>query len=399
VINLHLDELRLQFAKDLEHIPSIVLNPFKPVVTTVVASQAPSQADDGRFNTLAGSNNMEPKSVLQVPPNLLHFKVGSKRMHGNMEREHEVEEEQAALLNKTPRRLVVATPARATTDTIRTSRCCGQAVNAPVLEGQPSVVDYMSTGYIASLPQSQPPSPHQELQQCMHGQNDNSVWQPAPQSGVRCLDIVLWAHDGTGEVLLDGQLKAAPPSTMSYFKHQHALNAGDILKMHVEGSVQLAASIGFAGQAYDPSRHTDTCRSTSWVSLGNGNAYIMAALGEEGVFRSHVSQLHPHASHGALNDVSLRCDPNGNVPQIQFNEDGVWHDWFKDRAALKAGPWFPYLQMYGACLSNFRVESTKQMTLQAEAKQLVPLPQAAAFTKEEEDEEEEEEKDALSHPN
>ena len=250
---------------------------------------------------------------------------------------------------------------------------------------------------------TQPLSPHQELQQCMHEQNDSSVWQPAPQSGVRCLDIVLWAHDGTGEVLLGGQLKAAPPSTMSYFKHQHALNAGDILKMHVN-SVQLAASIGFAGQAYDPSRHADTCRSTSWVSLGNGNAYIMAALGKEGVFRSHVSQLHPYASRGALNDVSLRCDPKGNVPQIQFNEDGVWHDWIKDRAALKAGPWFPYLQMYGACLSNFRVETTEQIlppvlspTALAGAKQVVP--QAAAFTKEEEDEEEEEEKDALSHPN
>ena len=37
-----------------------------------------------------------------------------------------------------------------------------------------------------------------------------------------------------------------------------------------------------------------------------------------------------------------------NVPQIQFNDDDVWHDFAPDRAALKAGPWFPFLQLYNA---------------------------------------------------
>ena len=44
-------------------------------------------------------------------------------------------------------------------------------------------------------------------------------------------------------------------------------------------------------------------------------------------------------------DVALRCEAVSNVPQIQFGEDGVWHDFAPGRAALKAGPWFPCLQL------------------------------------------------------
>jgi hypothetical protein len=38
------------------------------------------------------------------------------------------------------------------------------------------------------------------------------------------------------------------------------------------------------------------------------------------------------------------------VPQIQFNDDDVWHDFAPDRAALKAGPWFPHLRLDGAAV-------------------------------------------------
>ena len=53
-------------------------------------------------------------------------------------------------------------------------------------------------------------------------------------------------------------------------------------------------------------------------------------------------------------DLALRCDTDGNVPQIQFNKDGVWHDfapavqgWLggSTRVALKAGQWFSYLRL------------------------------------------------------
>ena len=43
-------------------------------------------------------------------------------------------------------------------------------------------------------------------------------------------------------------------------------------------------------------------------------------------------------------DVALRCGKDNNVPQIQFNEDGVWHNWTLDGPALKEGPWLPYLR-------------------------------------------------------
>ena len=43
----------------------------------------------------------------------------------------------------------------------------------------------------------------------------------------------------------------------------------------------------------------------------------------------------------------MRCEAVSNVPQIQFTDDGVWHDFAPGRAALKAGPWFPMLWLDG----------------------------------------------------
>ena len=62
--------------------------------------------------------------------------------------------------------------------------------------------------------------------------------------------------------------------------------------------------------------------------------------------------------------MALRVDPDRNVPQVQFNEDGVWHDFAPDqgegRTALKAGPWFPYLIVgEGDLLSGHRVDRPK----------------------------------------
>ena len=44
----------------------------------------------------------------------------------------------------------------------------------------------------------------------------------------------------------------------------------------------------------------------------------------------------------------MRCEAVSNVPQIQFNDDSVWHDFAPDRAAVKAGPWFPFLRLGSA---------------------------------------------------
>ena len=38
------------------------------------------------------------------------------------------------------------------------------------------------------------------------------------------------------------------------------------------------------------------------------------------------------------------------MPQIQFNDDDMWHDFAPNRAALKAGPWFPSLRLDSAAV-------------------------------------------------
>ena len=56
--------------------------------------------------------------------------------------------------------------------------------------------------------------------------------------------------------------------------------------------------------------------------------------------------------------MALRITKDGNLPQIQFNDDSVWHDFTPEGgAALKAGPWFPYLYLGGGdILSDHRVD-------------------------------------------
>ena len=49
-----------------------------------------------------------------------------------------------------------------------------------------------------------------------------------------------------------------------------------------------------------------------------------------------------------------------NLPQIQFNDDSVWHDFAPEGGtALKVGPWFPYLELKEDDLvSDHRVDPT-----------------------------------------
>jgi hypothetical protein len=64
-------------------------------------------------------------------------------------------------------------------------------------------------------------------------------------------------------------------------------------------------------------------------------------------------------------NLSVRCDPDGNVPQIQFGDwesDEKWHDFDQDqgRVSLKAGPWYPFLELRaGVRLSGHRVQRPK----------------------------------------
>ena len=134
------------------------------------------------------------------------------------------------------------------------------------------------------------------------------------------LDGAGWAKTKDGDCEVEGVC----------FKHNQALRPGDVWRMKVEGG---GAAAGFAGEAYDPTRDDETSDSTAstLIAICSG-----LRLEEE----RHIPSLLPF-------EIALRVNHDGNVPQVQFNEDGVWHDFAPDqgegRTALKAGPWFPYL--------------------------------------------------------
>jgi hypothetical protein len=93
------------------------------------------------------------------------------------------------------------------------------------------------------------------------------------------------------------------------------------------------------------------------VVLYNGETYILADISQDGKQHRHEDRLKDHVPKTKPYDVALRCDKDGNVPQIQFNDDSVWHDFAPEgRTGLKAGPWFPFLALSeGDCVSDLRV--------------------------------------------
>jgi hypothetical protein len=179
------------------------------------------------------------------------------------------------------------------------------------------------------------------------------------------LDGTGWADNGKGEVVAgEPQVKdGCGKYDCARFKHSQATPTGDVWTMQVDEEGQ-GASIGFAGAHFDPARYGETYKSTALVNLGSGSTCINSdlSLDEEG--HVHLNHLGPHLfpKTGSF-VVSLRTDPDGNVPQVQFIPDGVWHDLAPEgegRVGLKAGPWFPYLQLdKGARLSDHRVRRPK----------------------------------------
>ena len=86
-------------------------------------------------------------------------------------------------------------------------------------------------------------------------------------------------------------------------------------------------------------------KNTAWVGLGDGTTVIGSGISLDGR-HGHPNHLFHLIPKTKPYDLAMRCDTDGNVPQIQFNNDGVWHDFAPGgRTALKAGPWFPYLKL------------------------------------------------------
>ena len=74
-------------------------------------------------------------------------------------------------------------------------------------------------------------------------------------------------------------------------------------------------------------------RSSTLISARTGSGTTMTATS------APASLRHPSSWPCAGEAVS-------NVPQIQFNDDDVWHDFAPGRVALKAGPWFPHVVLW-----------------------------------------------------
>jgi hypothetical protein len=107
------------------------------------------------------------------------------------------------------------------------------------------------------------------------------------------------------------------------------------------------AIVGFAVKGYDVERNEVTCNNTAgvWLSWGfsNGTTFIWSDISKDGKEHRHPGHLEDHIPKTLPYDVALLIDKDGNIPQILFNDDSVWHDFAPNRVALKAGLWFPFL--------------------------------------------------------
>jgi hypothetical protein len=161
----------------------------------------------------------------------------------------------------------------------------------------------------------------------------------------------------------------------AFLKYSQALAAGDVWKMKLissrpeqdEDASRLEqdededededgpedgckAIVGFATKAYDPKRHREDTSGIAQLILEDGTTFIYPGISVNGKQHARGCLLYRYIPDTATYWLALRIDKNGNVPQVQFNEDGVWHDFSKagraeGRAAVNAGPWFPYLQL------------------------------------------------------
>ena len=153
-----------------------------------------------------------------------------------------------------------------------------------------------------------------------------------------------WSHSEGGEIV-NGVLGMIPTSSHhAYFKHARELQGGDLWRMRVGGGGR-SACVGFAAEGYDIERDGETYKSIAVVSLFDGSTIVRSDISRDGQQHYHDDHLKDNIPN-IPNDVALRINKDGNVPQIQFNDDDVWHNFVPGGVALKAGPWFPFIQLY-----------------------------------------------------
>ena len=169
-------------------------------------------------------------------------------------------------------------------------------------------------------------------------------------------------------------------------------------------------AIGFAGETLDVKNYMKTSRSSAYVHLGSGTTFIRRLLSEDGRLHCHQTLLQSKIPKTTPYEVALRCEVGSNVPQIQFNDDGTWHDFapaakqgykapgfspalaWNDsvsglkpggagRIGLKPGAWYPYLMLNeSARLSDHVMEDLKPESMDLPTSR--PIPGAADTQKE-----------------
>ena len=129
-----------------------------------------------------------------------------------------------------------------------------------------------------------------------------------------------------------------------FFKHKKAIVAGDVWSMRVTGGAWL----GFATEEYDVRDRTGaTFHYSTFASMGEypGSTIIGRGISEDGNNHSYGERLLPYIPNRHPYDISLRITKDGNIPQIQFNNDDVWHDFAAEgEVGLNAGPWYPFMR-------------------------------------------------------
>ena len=134
------------------------------------------------------------------------------------------------------------------------------------------------------------------------------------------LDPTGWAVDDERGEIVGGQLRSKGGT--AYFKHSRPLQPADVLRMRVQEGRE--AWMGFAGAGLDVEKFGETCKSTAMASVSNGTTIIYPDLSLDGQRHCYHGHLRLHIPKAPF-DLALRCETVSSVPQIQFNDDDVWH--------------------------------------------------------------------------
>jgi hypothetical protein len=77
--------------------------------------------------------------------------------------------------------------------------------------------------------------------------------------------------------------------------------------------------VGFANDSYDPVLDGETWWNSAWIGLGTATAFVLSGMSDDGLDHRQYDSLRRLLPAAPSYEVGLRFDPDGNVPQVQFN--------------------------------------------------------------------------------